>query len=291
MRLALASYSDLPEREVDDRPLHAALRDRGHEVHMPPWDAAIDWTAFDGVLIRTTWDYTARREAFVAWARSLGDRLLNPASVVAWNTHKGYLRELEAAGIAIVPTVWLEAGSDLATLAPERWPFPVDRPLFLKPCVGATAEGTARFDDGWTERSARWARELLARGDAMLQPFLDRVQTEGERSAILIDGQVTHWVRKVPVAGDYRVQDDHGASDGPHEPSPAERALVEQVRSTLAARLPGLLYARIDWLLDDEGPRINEVELVEPSLFFRHGPGAAEALADAWLARLQAKRG
>ena len=91
-------------------------------------------------------------------------------------------------------------------------------------------------------------------------------------------------MRKIPAAGDYRVQDDWGATDEAYLPNAAERQLID---TTLVALPQDLLYARIDWLLADDGtPWINEVELVEPSLFFRHGPGAAEALAVAWLARL-----
>ncbi len=279
MRLALASCFDLPSWEVDDHPFHEALRRGGHQVEVHPWNSDVDWSAFDGVLIRTTWDYTAHRDAFVAWCRRLGDRVHNPPDIIAWNTHKRYLRELENTGVPIVPTVWLPQGSD-----PSATEAPIDGPVFLKPCVGATAEGTARFEH-WGPEAIAWARQLTTEGDAMLQPFLARVGSDGERSAIVVDGTVTHWVRKVPVPGDYRVQDDHGASDHPHDPTPAEEALVER---TLAALPPGLLYGRIDWLLDDQGPRINEVELAEPSLFFRHGPQAAEALARAWTRRLQA---
>jgi len=279
MRLALASCFDLPSWEVDDHPLHDALRRDGHQVEIHPWNSAVDWSSFDGVLIRTTWDYTAHRDAFVAWCRGLGPRLHNPPDIIAWNTHKGYLREFERAGVPIVPTVWLPHGSDPSTVEAS-----FDGPVFLKPCVGATAEGTARFE-GWGPEAIAWARQLTAAGDAMLQPFLGRVGTDGERSAIVVDGTVTHWVRKVPVPGDYRVQDDHGASDHPHRPSAAEEDLVER---TLTALPSDLLYGRLDWLPDDHGPRINEVELVEPSLFFRHGPQAAEALARAWIRRLQA---
>jgi hypothetical protein len=289
MRLALASCTGLPEWEVDDRPLHDALRAMGHEVHTPPWDADVAWSSFDGVLIRTTWDYTGRRDAFVAWCRGLEVPLHNPAEVVSWNTHKGYLRDLEERGVPILPTVWLEKGTDPAVSVPTNETFPTTGPLFLKPCIGATAQGTARFPEGWGDEALRWARGLLADGDAMLQPYMARVGSEGERSAIAIDGTVTHWVRKVPRPGDYRVQDDHGATDHPHHPTELERRLVDQ---TLAALPPGLLYARIDWLLDDDGqPRINEVELVEPSLFFRHGAHAATSLAEAWIRRLQDTNG
>jgi len=49
-----------------------------------------------------------------------------------------------------------------------------------------------------------------------------------------------------------------------------------------------LLYARVDFLRDDDGRlRLSELELVEPSLFFRHAPHAADMLADALLARVE----
>jgi hypothetical protein len=278
MRLALATCTKLPEWEVDDAPLHEALRAMGHQVEQPPWDADVDWQRFDGVLIRTTWDYTARRDAFVAWCHGLGERVHNTGAVVAWNTHKGYLRELEALGVPIVPTVWLEQGSrfSISELATGQ--------VFLKPCVAANADGTGRFEA--TDPAAQaHADALVATGDAMLQPFLPSVGSQGERSAIVVDGVVTHCVCKVPAAGDYRVQDDFGATDGPHSPSEAEAALIQ---ATLAALPTGLLYARIDWLLSDDGaPMINEVELVEPSLFFRHAPHAAEVLARAFVARIR----
>lgn len=279
MRLALASCRKLPEWEVDDRPLVAALRARGAAVDTPPWDdLSVDWSTYDGVLIRTTWDYTDRREAFVAWAETLGDRVHNPGPIVRWNTHKGYLEELAGRGVDIVPTLWIPRGST---------DIPADLPWeqgFVKPAVAANAQGTLRFRRGEIAYE-RHALALVGAHDLMVQPYYASVETLGERSAIVVDGEVAHAVCKIPARGDYRVQDDWGATDTAHVMNDAESRLVER---TLAALPPGLLYARVDWLLDDDGqPRVNEVECVEPSLFFRHGPQTAERLADAWLARLR----
>lgn len=270
--------------EADDRPLHAALEGWGARVHTPAWDdPAVDWSAYDVALIRTTWDYHLRRDAFVAWAEAVEARtvLLNPARVVRWNTHKSYLRDLEARGVPVIPTIWLPAGQPpevARRLAEAGWSRG-----FLKPAVGATAHGTLRFEAGALARAEAHAAALVRADEALLQPYLAAVETMGERSAIVIDGVVTHWVRKIPVPGDYRVQDDHGASDVRHAPTPEERALVER---TLEALGETLAYARVDWLLDDRGrPLLTELEAVEPSLFLRHGPEAADALADAIFAR------
>ena len=129
----------------------------------------------------------------------------------------------------------------------------------------------------------------------MLQPFLGQVLVRGEWSAIAIDGRIAHCVRKIPVAGDYRVQDDFGARDEPYAPSAAERAAAEHAFAVVQrAGGPGpsadgtpLLYGRADFLWDDRGHCVlTELELVEPSLFFRHGPGSAVLLAAALQRRL-----
>ena len=95
-----------------------------------------------------------------------------------------------------------------------------------------------------------------------------------------------------PAGGDYRVQDDHGATDRPEEFSPENRAVAMDV-ARIAERVleldRPLLYARVDFLEDSAGSLwLTELELVEPSLFFRHHRPGATALARAFLRRLRA---
>jgi hypothetical protein len=302
MLLGLATRSGLPAWEVDDRHLHAALRRRGIAFDLPVWDdPAVDWERYDGVLVRTTWDYQDKLPAFRAWIQRLGGagRLQNPAPVLDWNVHKHYLRQLADHGVPIAPTVWLPRGgrADVQTLVAARgW-----REAFLKPCVGATARETLRFaadGPGWAQAQAHVDR-LLPTEDLMLQPFLGQVLQRGEWSAIFVDGRIEHCVRKIPVPGDYRVQDDFGARDEPYAPTALERAAAEHamwVVQQAGGPCPGadgtpLVYGRTDFLWGDDGTCVlTELELVEPSLFFRHGPDTAERLADAWLRRLAGSR-
>ncbi len=300
MRIALATSSNLPDWEVDDRALHAALRERGAELEHPAWDdPEVEWGAHDVCLIRTPWDYMERRDAFVAWAEraAASAPLFNPPLVVRWNTHKHYLRDLEAEGVRIAESVWLErgtrlarpggAGVDLEALVRERgWTR-----AFVKPCVGATARETLRFTvdaEGIAAAGAHVERLLVNEG-LVLQPYLESVEGEGELSAIFVDGAFTHGVRKIPVPGDYRVQDDFGASDRPHTFTADELELARSIVERAGARFGDapLLYARVDFLRERNGELVlNELELVEPSLFFRHSQEAAEVLADALLARI-----
>ena len=285
LRVALASCSNLPDWEVDDRPLHEACAELGLDARVLAWDdPSVDWAAFDGVLIRTTWDYTARPAEGVHATTPI----FNDPTVVRWNTRKTYLRELAERGVPVVPTVWLESGdafdlpAALEGLGAERG--------FLKPVIGASSESTMRFTAP-AELSAaeEFLTEALATRDMMIQPYLDTVESEGERSVLFIDGEVTHCVSKHPVKGDYRTQDDYGASDRPFTPDESELAFARH--AVEATGFEDLLYARVDYLRDASGsPRLIELELVEPSLFFRHGPGAAMRLARALRDRAAARK-
>ncbi|MBG85094.1 MAG: hypothetical protein CMJ40_11195 [Phycisphaerae bacterium] len=298
MRIALATCEELPEWEVDDRPLHEALHANGVDFDHACWsDRSVEWSAYDACLIRTTWDYAHRRDEFVDWAeRAAGlTRLFNPFDTIRWNTCKSYLLDLEQAGIPVIPTHWLEPGDsfDLKTILHEnRW-----KRGFIKPRIGATARATFRFDldDETLQAADDHLASLLENEAALVQPYLPDVETIGEWSAIFIDGMMTHAVQKIPVAGDYRVQDDFGATDRPYQPDISELELVNGVMNTLISnrqwtgesqRAP--LYARIDILKDGTQSMVNEVELVEPSLFFRHGPHAAESLASSLIERVRA---
>ncbi len=292
MRVALATSNALPAWEKDDDPLIAALESRGVEVSQPSWDSASeDGSAHDVCLLRTTWDYQDRLPEFLAWLKLVSSRtrLINPLAVAQWNVRKSYLRELETDGARCIPTIWLERGAaaDLAQLVGEAgWSSG-----FVIPIVGANARETYRFTNK-AEELARTQVEVdrLLQDEALiLQPYLSSVETQGEVSIIFFDGEFSHGVRKIPKSGDYRVQDDWGASDEPWTPSERQLEDATRILERVEARCSPterLLYARLDFLFLEEGELgLNEAELIEPSLFFRHSENAGALLADALVRR------
>ena len=105
----IASCAAALGRDEDEPLLRAALDDAGIASAVADWaDPDVDWAAADAVVVRSTWDYAPRREEFLAWARRVeaSSLLLNPAEVLAWNTDKRYLGELDAAGVPVFPTAW-----------------------------------------------------------------------------------------------------------------------------------------------------------------------------------------
>jgi glutathione synthase/RimK-type ligase-like ATP-grasp enzyme len=240
-------------------------------------DPSVDWDGYALVVVRSTWDYVDRRDAFVAWARTV-PRLANPAAVLAWNTDKRYLAELAAAGLPTVPTEFLAPGDPFA--APDA------AELVVKPTVSAGSRDTRRHSAEHADAAAAHVAELHAAGrTAMVQPYLGDVDHAGETALLYLGGALSHAIRKgpmLPVGG--------GVPDGlfaledisRREPSAGERALGERVMSTVRARWGELLYARVDLLPAPGGePVLIELELTEPSLFLGHAPGAPERLAAA----------
>lgn len=300
-RLALVTCAALPDLDPDDRLLRDALVERGIAVDAAVWDdPTVDWAAYQHVVIRSTWDYTDRQVQFVDWARRVEatSTLLNPAGVVAWNTDKTYLRDLEGRGLPIVPTIWLDPERNFSARAIHTR-FPAFGEFVIKPTVSAGSRDTGRYDAAvTTQRSLAitHAKNLLAVGrHVMLQRYLRHVDTSGETGMVYLDGQFSHAVRKnALLEGPFREGDldgnlYRGEVIAPREPSDAERELGDRVVATLGEIFPGgpLLYSRVDLLPDDDGdPVIIEVELTEPSLFLEHGPGSAERAADAVAARL-----
>ncbi len=271
--ITLATCHPLPKPDQDEAPLVRALVERGLSVRVCPWhDDEVDWSASPVTLIRSTWNYYHDRPGFVRWAEHVDDvsSLFNSAEIVRWNSHKRYLVELARAGVPTVPTVLAERGTGVALdalCAARGW-----RRVVVKPAVSAGSFETHIVDVEKGDDPA-FAR-LAAERDVLVQPYVDAVDTYGERSLIVIDGELTHSVKKHPrFAG----QEEH--TTGPHPIAPAERELAEAALAHVDAPL---LYARVDMVPAADGqPMLTELELIEPSLFFRFGQPALERLVDA----------
>jgi glutathione synthase/RimK-type ligase-like ATP-grasp enzyme len=273
VHVAVATALDQEDLDQDDVPLVAALAAAGHRASLLAWDdPGVDWALPDVVVVRSTWNYHPQRDAYLAWADRVAavTTLHNPADVLRWNTHKSYLLELEERGAPVVPTAWLARGdrADLVELAASRgWDEVV-----CKPAVGAGSDGVVRVRA--TEGQAA-LDALVAAGDAMVQPFMPTVETEGELSVIVLGGEVSHAVWKRPAAGSFLVQVEHGGVYEPLAEVPDEVASL--ARWVVAATGHDLLYARVDLLVDEVGSwLLTELELTEPALYLDLVDGAAE---------------
>ena len=279
MTAPVALVTAQPARALDDdlQPLMAALDRRGvaHEVVI--WDdPAVDWRRFRSIVVRSTWDYAARRGSFLAWAgrAAAAAPLHNPLAVLRWTTDKRYLADLEAAGVAIVPSRWCPPGA-----APEL----PDGSFVVKPSVGAGSVGAARFAADERLAGAQHVARLHAAGHiAVIQPYLAGVERHGETALVFFNGSFSHAIRKsaILVSGQRMVEGLYAAEEiERREPSGAELALAEAALAAVPWRRK-LLYARVDLVPDDDGrPRVLELELADCSVFLDHDDAAADRFA------------
>ena len=284
----LASCAAAAGRDEDEPLLRAALAGAGIASTAADWaDPAVDWAAADAVVVRSTWDYAPRRDDFLAWARRVeaATRLFNPADVLAWNTDKRYLDDLAGAGVPVVPTAWASTADDLDACL-DRWPDVV-----VKPTVSAGARDTARFRA--RERAAARAHgaAVLASGrPVMVQPYLDRLDEEGETGLVHLDGAFSHAFGKGALLAGAALGPGLYAEEEitPRTATDAQRAVADAVLAAVVERLGGPpLYARVDLVPDADGaPVLLELELTEPSLFLATDPAAAGRVAAAVAARV-----
>ncbi len=275
-RVLLATCAELPEGDEDGPALTSALEAQQIEARWVVWDhPGVDWSA-GLVVLRSTWNYASRRAEFLSWLAGL-PQVENGAAMVAWSTDKTYLRDLRTAGVPVVDTVFAEPGT--------RPAFPPGD-FVVKPSVGAGSRGVGRFAADGHEEAGAHLDDLHRDGvTAMVQPYLEGVDTAGETALIHFEGRFSHAIRKGPMLGVGTLHPTFAERElfvaeqiRGREPDAAEREVAAAALAAVGARFASVpLYARVDLLPSADGPRIVELELAEPSLFLGHAGAVADA--------------
>jgi glutathione synthase/RimK-type ligase-like ATP-grasp enzyme len=277
-RIAIATCAELPDLDDEGRLLLERCGAAGLAAEPVVWDdPGVGWERYERVLLRSTWDYPEKVEAFADWVAERGARLINPPAVVAWNLSKRYLDELASWGLPTVPTSFLSAGGG------ESFEPPEGREFVVKPAVSVGSRDAARYRPTERERAAAHVAELRGDGrEVMVQPYLDSVENAAETTVVMIGGSYSHAMRKAAL-----LELDQELETGLFRPEQMQRRRPEEdelelARATLARlgeEVGPTTYARVDLLRSSHGePLILELELIEPSLFLDHFPAAADRL-------------
>jgi len=294
MKVALVTAIAAFSLDEDLAPLQQALRVAGVDSQIVAWDdMTVSWGRFDAALLRSTWDYTERLPEFLQWAHAVEGqtKLLNPLPVIRRNIDKHYLAELAKKKIAVVPSSFVEPGQDAgAVLDKFLKKFKDAEEFVVKPAIGAGSRDAQRYRRAQSAGAvAHVARLLAEQRSVLLQPYLASVDEHGETALMFFDGEFSHAIRKGPLlVADEGPTEDLFAAETITERTPGadELALARATLAALGTEEP-LLYARIDLIRDATGaPRLLELELTEPSLFFPYGEGAAERFVAALKRRL-----
>lgn len=273
MRLAILTTAVAAEdRATWEARLVAPLRAVGIEAVLTAFADELDLRGFQAATPLLAWGYHERIDLWSARLDDLersGLPILNPVPTLRWNSRKTYLAELEARGVPIVPTVFVdEVTHEALDAARAHFATPL---VVAKPVISAGAMGTVRLAPGDPLDGA-------PPGSAMIQPYLPAIVGEGEVSLIYFGGQFSHAVVKIAAPGDFRVQARlGGAARGL---AAASREALAAADIVLAACSHRLDYARVDLIRGADGRLLlMELEAIEPDLFLQHAPDGGAAFA------------
>ena len=231
-------------------------------------DKSIAWESFDAAIIRSAWDYVPVRDKFLQFAKTVETKtkLFNSHNVMSWNTDKKYLSVLEEKGVPIIPTKFASNIDD--ALPAINWAFEIADAIAIKPTVGAGARlaGKATTKD---EAIEFVKRILEVNRTAIIQPYVSSVDDEGEKSIIVINGEISHVAKKVPAL----TKGGHGDAAGQLEITNEIREIVKNI-SNAVSEWNDLLFARVDVVRMNEKLVLMELELTEPWLFMQFRPEA-----------------
>ena len=277
-RIALATSAAYKDLTTDDQALVHPLTLRDFAPERAIWsDPQFPWSSIDAVILRSCWDYHLRLAEFLQWLAHLEQlrvRVWNPPALLRWNSDKIYLRDLEGKGISVIPTIWPNSTVPLdEALHSIGWDKAV-----VKPRVSATAHKTCLTSADNTTTAQHTLEELIAGPGALVQKFMPEIQAQGEWSLIFFAGRFSHAVVKTPKSGDFRVQHDFGGLERGAEP-PAH--VLEDATNVVRAVGKASLYARVDGVESAGRLHLMELELIEPALFLKSTPLAADRFADA----------
>jgi len=264
---------------LEDQILFDSLAKKGLTVCKKDWaDKNFDWTSTKYAIFRTTWDYFERFDEFFIWLENTKNKttFINSTEIINWNIDKHYLQDLAKKNVNIAPTLFIEKGESNTLsrlLQKTKW-----KEAVIKPAISGAARHTYRINMKNYKEYEIIFRDLIVKECVLFQEFLMNIETQGEISLIMIGEEYTHAVKKIAKKGDFRVQDDHG---GTVEQYTATTSEIEFAKKCIEKCPYSPIYARVDVVYDNNNKlSLSELELIEPELWFRNYPRAAEKLAE-----------
>jgi glutathione synthase/RimK-type ligase-like ATP-grasp enzyme len=278
MNIALLTCEKLPDLTPADQLLIPALAKHNIVAKAMIWDdKTVNWSDFDYLVFRNTWDYFERESEFNHWLdqiEKLGIKTLNPIEVIKQNKHKFYLRDLQKNGIQIIPTVFIDKtpNLNLSELIPTHW-----KKAVIKPAFSAGSYQTTVFEVSDIKKINEEYTIIASEKELLLQEFMPEIQTLGETSFIFFNKKFSHCVNKKPIDGDFRVQTQFG---GKYTSIAPNLEIIEKAQKIANTFSDNLLYARIDGIVIENELHLMEVECIEPDLYFDLSEGSHQRFVE-----------
>lgn len=170
------------------------LKEVGWHVDVISWRKEdVDWSIYDLVIIRSTWDYQEAPSQFLIRLEEIDRKthLQNSIETVKWNLDKSYLKDLYNKGISIVPTLWPK---QLDIKAPSFFDALDTKEIIIKPTISANADDTFGLNADSFEKQKIKLQSIFKEKAFMVQPFVNSIITEGEYSLFYFAGEFSHSI-------------------------------------------------------------------------------------------------
>ncbi|NHN25136.1 ATP-grasp domain-containing protein [Flavobacterium jejuense] len=273
-KIALLACEKFPNLTPSDRLLIPALAKHNIQAKAEIWDnPSVDWTTYDYLIFRNTWDYYEKEKEFNLWLtqiEKLGIKTLNSIDTIQQNKHKFYLKDLQKNGVTIIPTLFQEKTNslDLKAIIPEHW-----KKIVIKPAFSAGSYLTEVFQADEIESINSKYHSIAVEKELLIQEFKPEITSIGETSFIFFNKQFSHCVNKKPAANDFRIQVQYGGKYTLIQPS---KELIQQAQEIINLFPDNLLYVRVDGIIINNKIHLMEVECIEPDLYLNLAPTSIE---------------
>ena len=217
------------------------------------------------ILPLAVWDYSLEYANFLHFLNELERAkisILNPSEILKMNADKSYLKILEEANLPMIDSIIFKQNEDFNF---SQIPF---QKAVIKPLVGQSG-----YKVRFLEQKIP-TKEEFPHG-ALIQPFIESVEELGEFCFIFFGGKFNYAIHR-QTQKDWRANSNYGVKIAPLK-NPSKAHIDLALKALKALKSSNLLYARVDLLPQKNGKAlINEVELVEPSLYFDFHENALE---------------
>ncbi len=272
MKIAIATYEDtgryLSLVPNEDQMLVDLFSSNNHDVELKVWDDTnVDWTIYDVVIIKSTWDYfIGKIEKFYDWLNYLklnNINCLNHPDIIKWNADKHYLLDIHKSGLNIVPSIIIEKNEPINIY---EWFEKLDSDeIIIKPTISGGAMNTLRVNKETIHNHLVDINKWLGEQAYLIQPLKKEILTEGEWSFLFFNGVFSHHLLKVAKEGDFRIQHFFG---GKITVPKVNENLIKEAQKYVDNFAKGCLYARVDGVVSNDKFELMELELIEPYMFF-----------------------
>ncbi len=275
-KVAVLTFTRSAELCIDRQYLEHLFVKEGFIYEEVIWDTPnVNWKQYEAALIRSTCDYfDGKYDLFIETLRhieQLGIPLLNPLSIVQWNSKKTYLADLKNKGINVIETIFTTPSSVkhiASAMKGNDW-----EKCVIKPSVSAAAHKTFCLSLQEAE-SFDLLAHFASDEPILIQPFAPEIVNEGEWSFIFFDKKFSHAMLSTPKTGDFRVQFFHG---GHLKKANPESWMIEEAERILkASGFENILYVRVDAIRRGDKLFVMELEMIEPYLYFDYYPETAQ---------------